>query len=161
MSALGKFVSHQLQMSDEEKAQIFSKFKEDVFFKEVYNDYLCTFFSMIQFLADNGILKQIYTKTGNEYNTMINNLKNPMFPKDRVGQLLADMISKYPFAQAEYELLINVYGENDETREIINYFNFQWINGGLNKLCQDKKNWKILQLAYYFRGYATKFLIVI
>lgn len=32
MSALGKFVSHQLQMSDEEKAQIFSKFKEDVFF---------------------------------------------------------------------------------------------------------------------------------
>ena len=39
-------------------------------------------------------------------------------------QLLADMISKYPFAQAEYELLINVYGENDETREIINYFNF-------------------------------------
>ena len=124
MSALGKFVSHQLQMSDEEKAQIFSKFKEDVFFKEVYNDYLCTFFSMILFLADNGILKQIYTKTGNEYNTMINNLKNPMFPKDRVGQLLADMISKYPFAQAEYELLINVYGENDETREIINYFNF-------------------------------------
>ena len=124
MSALGKFVSHQLQMSDEEKAQIFSKFKEDVFFKEVYNDYLCTFFSTIQFLADNGILKQIYTKTGNEYNTMINNLKNPMFPKDRVGQLLADMISKYPFAQAEYELLINVYGENDETREIINYFNF-------------------------------------
>ena len=124
MSALGKFVSHQLQMSDEEKAQIFSKFKEDVFFKEVYNDYLCTFFSMIQFLADNGILKQIYTKTGNEYNTMINNLKNPMFPKDKVGQLLADMISKYPFAQAEYELLINVYGENDETREIINYFNF-------------------------------------
>ena len=120
MSALGKFVSHQLQMSDEEKAQIFSKFKEDVFF----NDYLCTFFTMIQFLADNGILKQIYTKTGNEYNTMINNLKNPMFPKDKVGQLLADMISKYPFAQAEYELLINVYGENDETREIINYFNF-------------------------------------
>ena len=124
MSALGKFVSHQLQMSYEEKAQIFSKFKEDVFFKEVYKEYLCTFFSMIQFLADNGILKQIYTKTGNEYNTMINNLKNPMFPKDRVGQLLADMISKYPFAQAEYELLINVYGENDETREIINYFNF-------------------------------------
>lgn len=76
------------------------------------------------FTIDNGILKQIYTKTGNEYNTMINNLKNPMFPKDRVGQLLADMISKYPFAQAEYELLINVYGENDETREIINYFNF-------------------------------------
>ena len=55
---------------------------------------------------------------------MINNLKNPMFPKDRVGQLLADMISKYPFAQAEYKLLINVYGENDETKEIINYFNF-------------------------------------
>ena len=81
MSALGKFVSHQLQMSDEEKAQIFSKFKEDVFFKEVYNDYLCTFFSMIQFLADNGILKQIYTKTGNEYNTMINNLKKSYVPE--------------------------------------------------------------------------------
>lgn len=111
-------------MTDEEKAQIFSKFKEDVFFKEVYNDYLCTFFSMIQFLADNGILKQISTKTGNEYNTMINNLQNPMFPKDKIGQLLANMISKYPFAQAEYELLVNVYGENDETREIINYFNF-------------------------------------
>lgn len=48
MSALGKFVSHQLQMSDEEKAQIFSKFKEDVFFKEVILSRLVdTFFSRI------------------------------------------------------------------------------------------------------------------
>ena len=34
MSALGKFVSHQLQMSDEEKAQIFLNLKKMYFLKK-------------------------------------------------------------------------------------------------------------------------------
>lgn len=125
MGLLGKFVESQSKMSQEEKEVIYSKFKEDIFFKEVYCDYVNTFYTTIQTLAENGVLGDISTLTGNEYNTMINNLKNPMFPKDKVASLLVELISKYPFTTASYEVLKERYGEtDDEVQKIIKYFEF-------------------------------------
>lgn len=122
MGFVGKYVANQMKMSEEEKAEAFSNFKADIFFKEVYSDYVNTFFTMIQTLSENGVLDGIFTKTGDDFNTMINNLKNPMFPKDKVASALASLISSYPFSTACYEVVKQRYGETDEVKQIIEYF---------------------------------------
>lgn len=122
MGFLGKYIANQTKMSDQEKAEIFSKFRADIFFKEVYSDYVNTFFTTIQILAENGVLDGISTRTGDEFNTLITNLKNPMFPQDKVSSSLAGLISSYPFSPACYEVVKQKYGETDEVKQIIQYF---------------------------------------
>lgn len=122
MGFIGKYIANQTKMSDEEKAQIFSKFRTDIFFKEVYNDYINTFYTTIQILSENGVLNGISTRTGNEFNTLINNLKNPMFPQDKVSSALAELISAYPFSSPCYDVVKLKYGETDEVKQIIEYF---------------------------------------
>ena len=122
MAGIGKYLSNQMRMSDEEKSEIFSKFKKDLFFQEVYIDYLNTFFSLIQILSENGALGNVSTKTGEDYNTMIENLKNPMFPQEKVAPLLAQLIAKYPFTAGCYEVIKSRYGDTEEATTLKNYF---------------------------------------
>ncbi len=122
MEVLGKYVTNQTRMSPEEKAKVFSKFSADIFFKEVYSDYVNTFYTTIQILADNGMLGRISTRTGEEFNTTINNLKNPMFPQDKIAPTLAKLISSYPFTTACYEVVKLRYGNTDEVKQLIEYF---------------------------------------
>lgn len=122
MGFIGKYVAHQTQMSEKEKAEVFSAFREDIFFQEVYLDYVNTFFSMVQILSENGVLDGISTRTGEEFETMINNLKNPLFPEDKFSSALANLISSYPFSTACYEVAKQKYGETDEVKQIIEYF---------------------------------------
>lgn len=122
MNMLGKYFSHQLKLSAVEKTEIFSKFKEDVFFQEVYSDYVNTFYSLIQLLAENGILENISTRTGEEYNTLVGNIRNPLFPKDKIAPILSELISKFPFTVESYNVLKSIYGENEEVKAIMNYF---------------------------------------
>ena len=122
MGMIGKYISNQTRMSDQEKNNVFSKFNKEIFFQEVYFDYLNTFFTMIQTLVENGPLSEISTRTGEEYVTITNNLNNPMFPADKVAPLLAQLITKYPFTQSSYNVVKARYGETEEVMEIINYF---------------------------------------
>lgn len=122
MGFLGKYVANQKKMSEEEKAEVFSKFRADIFFQEVYSDYINTFFTTIHFLSENGVLSGISTRTGEEFNTMIRNLKNPMFPQEKVSSALTNLISSYPFTAACYDVARQRYGDTDEIKEIIEYF---------------------------------------
>lgn len=119
---IGKYIANQTKMSEEEKAEIFSKFRADIFFKEVYSDYVNTFFTTIQILSENGVLDGISTRTGDEFNTVINNLKNPMFPQDKVSSALAGLISSYPFSSDCHEAIKQRYGETEEVKRIVEYF---------------------------------------
>lgn len=122
MSFLGKYIANQTKMTEEEKADVFSKFRADLFFKEVYSDYLNTFLTTVRVLSENGVLTGISVDIDDEYTTMVNNLKNPLFPPDKVALLLAQLISKYPFSVDCYKVLKDRYGEEDEAREILSYF---------------------------------------
>lgn len=122
MAGIGKYFAHQAKLSPEQKATIFSKFKKDVFFNEVYIDYINTFFSLIEILSNNGVLGEVSTRTGEDYNTMITNLKNPMFPEEKVAPLLTQLITKYPFTKGGYEVIESRYGETDETKAFKEYF---------------------------------------
>lgn len=123
MGMLGKYMENQTKMSKEEKAKIFAEFKEDIFFQEVYSDYYNTFLTLVQTLADNGVLDGTTTIVNDEYNTILQNLQNPMFPQDRFATAISKLISSNPFVPVCYELLKQKYGETEEVYQIINYFN--------------------------------------
>lgn len=122
MGLLGKFVSHQTKMTPEEKEKAFSQFKQEVFFQEVYSDYYNTFLTVIKTLAENNELRGVQTLPGTEYNTMIQNLQNPMFPQDKIAASLAKLISSYPFEPAGFQLLQQKFGQTDEVKQITAYF---------------------------------------
>jgi len=122
MGFVGKYIENQTKMSEEEKAEVFSKIKIDILFEEVYSDYVNTFLTTIQILSNNGVLNGISTRTDEKFNTMINNLKNPMFPQDKISSVLSNLISSYPFSSDCYEVLEQRYGETDAVKEIIEYF---------------------------------------
>lgn len=122
MSAMGKYIANQTKMSDSEKATVFAELNKEIFFEEVYSDYLNTFLSLIYILSENGVLGDVSTTTDEQYDIMINNLKNPMFPQEKVAPLLAQLIEKYPFAQGSYNVIKEKYGETDEIKQIAEYF---------------------------------------
>lgn len=122
MNLFGKFVAHQSKMSQEEKAAAFAAFKHDVFFQEVYSDYVNTFLTLVQTLAENGVLEGITTNVDKETDTMIRNLQNPMFPQEKIAPALAKMISENPFVPTAFELLQKRFGQTEEVNKITSYF---------------------------------------
>lgn len=123
LSALGKLVENQSRMTQEEKAVAYSKFNIPMFFDEVRDDYFSTYYTLIKTLANNGVITGVEIEANNEFETIIINLQNPMFPQDKFSKTLISLISKYPFEDRCYQLLLNKFGnDNNEVNEIINYF---------------------------------------
>lgn len=83
-----------------------------------------TFLSLIHILSENGVLGDVSTHTGSAYDTMIKNLKNPMFPQEKVASLIAQLIAKYPFSRGSFELWLRNLVIHEETKAIIEYFIF-------------------------------------
>lgn len=123
MNLLGKFVAQQNQMTQEDKAKVFSNFKEDIFFKEVYSDYCNTFMTMVQILSDNNKLGKVTTRTSDKFYSMLENLINPMFPQNQIAPTLVELISVNPFEKTSFDILKQKFGATDEITELIKYFN--------------------------------------
>lgn len=121
MAGIGKYFANQTRMSDEEK-QIYMPNLKGYIFQEVYSDYVNTFLSLIHILSENGVLSDVSTHTGSEYDTMIKNLKNPMFPQEKVASLIAQLIAKYPFSRGSFDVMVEKFGDTEETKAIIEYF---------------------------------------
>ena len=76
----------------------------------------------MQTLSENGVLDNISITDSANVNIMIQNLKNPMFPQDKVASALVKIISANPFSQEWSELLWQRFGETEEAKQIIDYF---------------------------------------
>lgn len=122
MGLFGKFVAHQSKMTQEEKSKVFAAFKTDLFFEEVYDDYHNMFLSFVQILIDNGIIKNVKTTVGENAEKTYNNIKNPMFPQDKVVPTLTQLISSNPFVYKYFVVLREKLGDTDEVRQIVDYF---------------------------------------
>ena len=122
MGLLGKYVASQNKMTQEDKAKVFAEFRQDIFFQEVYSDYFNVFFSWIQTLADQGVLSGTTIKISKEFNMILINLKNPMFPQDKFAETLIRLISDNPFIPECFDLLQQKYGQTEEVQKIIDYF---------------------------------------
>lgn len=123
MNLLGKFVAQQNSLSQEDKAKVFANFNQEIFFNEIYCDYVNTYYTFISILSENGLLNDVTTSISNEYNTIMTNLKNPMFPKEQFVPTIVKLIQINPFVPEIYELLKQNIGQTNEVETIINYFN--------------------------------------
>lgn len=122
MSFLGKYVANQSKMSQEEKAKVFAAFKHEVFYQEVYSDYCNTFLTLVQTLAENGVLDGVTTIISTEADTIVRNLQNPMFPQDKIAPALVKLITSNPFEPIYYNILQQKFGQTEEVKQIISYF---------------------------------------
>ena len=122
MGLIGKYISNQTRMTQEEKAKAFGLFKQDLFFEEVYNDYFNTFLSLIQTLSDCKVIENITIYDDSDFSVMIQNLQNPMFPQDKVASSIAGLISSHPFHPQCYKLLEDKFGQTDEINSVKKYF---------------------------------------
>jgi len=121
MGLLGKVAESQARMTQEQKADVFSKFNTALFFEEVYSDYCNTLMTMVKVLADNNVILGIKTAQTDEYKTMMSNLENPMFPQEKFATAIASVINSYPFEKGGYMLLKAKYPNNSEVERLINY----------------------------------------
>lgn len=122
MGLVGKYVANQTKMSQEDKAAIFVKFNTELFFEEVYSDYVNTYMTILHYLAIQKVFGNISIGTNDEFNNMVENLKNPMFPEEKVTSFLFMLLSKFPFAEACYEVAEQRCGESEELNQIKEYF---------------------------------------
>lgn len=122
MGLVGKFVANQSKMSQEEKAKVFAAFKHDVFFEEVKSDFYATFFTLIQFLVENGVIDGITTTPTVQSNSIFKNLQSPMFPVAQLPKTMAKLISENPFVPAYFEILEKKLGPTEEVETIVSYF---------------------------------------
>lgn len=117
---VGKYVANQSKMTPEQKAAAYNAFKTDLFFEEVYSDCYNTLKTLIMILSEKGIISGVKVVPDDAAKTMITNLKNPMFPKDRIPEAISTLISTYPFDEQCYALAEELCGS--EVTEIKNYF---------------------------------------
>lgn len=124
MGLVGKYLTNQTKMSAEEKQKVYEAFKPDVFFREVYCDYNDVFYTLVQTLAENKVLPRTTIMITSGTKTMIDNLSNPMFPKDKICPVIADIISHNPFIPKVYDILKEKVGVTEEVKQITEYFVF-------------------------------------
>lgn len=122
MKALGKLVEIQAQMTQEEKVEVFSKLNQPMFFEEVYSDYYNTFLTMVETLVNNNELSNVSSMSGNDFNIIIENMQNPMFPQDKVVPTIVNLITSNPFDERCFDILKTKVGETEEVKNIISYF---------------------------------------
>ena len=122
MGLLGKYVANQMKMTPKQKEDAFNAFKTEVFFEEVYSDYFSTLYTLIGILSEKGLINGVKAVSDDSIKTMILNLNNPMFPKDKIPQSLAALISTYPFEKAGYEVAKKLCDNTDEITAIEGYF---------------------------------------
>lgn len=122
MGLLGKYLSSQMKMSPEQKAAAFGAFNADAFFEEVYSDYYNTFLTLVNVLTQKGVINGVKVVQDGSLQTMIDNLQNPMFPKDRIPGALATMISTYPFEKECFAMAEQLCQNSSECAALKEYF---------------------------------------
>ena len=80
-----------------------------------------TFLTLVQTLSNNKVIEPINITKTNEFNTMIQNLQNPMFPQDKIADSLIKVITTYPFEIEGYRLMVSKFGQTEEVNQISNY----------------------------------------
>ena len=119
---IGNLIGNKLFNNPEQKAAAYEAFNEETLFEEVHSDYYNSFYTFISVLTKKGIINGVKAVNDGSAQTMIDNLKNPMFPKDRIPQALATIISTFPFEEEYYTLAEELCGSSSEVSAIKEYF---------------------------------------
>lgn len=112
-------------ISPAQQADIFGRIDPQDLQKRIYIDYSLAHLILVTILRKTG--KQIWLPDQKTKSQMINafkNISNPNFPQDKIPDVMIAIILSDPYNVEYYRFLISKFGENEEVKNIIEYFGY-------------------------------------
>lgn len=118
-------VSDASYLSEAQQKQVFESVDTVELFNRVYNDYQYFAIILVDCLNMNGIdsWKPDFEPSP-QMDNILKNLSNPNFPQDRITDIVIDMIAQKPYKPEIYTFLQSKYADNEEVKNIVEYFGF-------------------------------------
>ncbi|MBR6515030.1 MAG: hypothetical protein IKT46_09395 [Clostridia bacterium] len=112
-------------LSETQQKQLFESIDCPDLFNRVYNDYQDFAIILIDLLNMNGVdsWKPDFEPSP-QMDNILKNLSNPNFPQDRITDIVIDMIAQKPYKPEIYTFLQSKYADNEEVKNIVEYFGF-------------------------------------
>ena len=118
-------VSDASYLSEAQQKQVFESVDTVELFNRVYNDYQYFAIILVDCLNMNGVdsWKPDFEPSP-QMDNILKNLSNPNFPQDRITDIVIDMIAQKPYKPEIYTFLQSKYADNEEVKNIVEYFGF-------------------------------------
>ncbi len=108
-----------------QRVELYNRIKPDVIFLHVYSDYFGVFHSFVNVMNQNGHTLWHQPKDENfQRDNIFRNIQNPNFPKDKVKEVLLDLLKTDPYKKDIYKYIIEKFGETEEISAILNYLGY-------------------------------------
>ena len=118
-------VSGAASLNNAQQEELYGQIMPDGLFVRVYDDYWNTYSLLINILNNNGEnIWEPSQEVKQQCDNIFKNLSNPAFPKEKVLDVLLDIISKNPYNADDFNFLTSYCGETDEVKVIKNYFGY-------------------------------------
>lgn len=118
-------VSGAASLNNAQQEELYGQIMPDGLFARVSDDYWNTYTLLINILNNNG--EKIWEPSPEikqQCDNVFKNLSNPAFPKEKVLDVLLDIISKNPYNADYFNFLTSYCGETDEVKVIKDYFGY-------------------------------------
>lgn len=112
-------------LNNAQRQELYERINPDDLFTRVFDDYWNSYELLIDILKSNG--ENIWLPTEDlkqQCNNIFQNISKPVFPKEKVLDVLLDVISKYPYNPEFFKFLANYCGETDEVIALMKYFGY-------------------------------------
>ena len=122
-NAVGNMISKGIASSDKKK--LFRDSKTYAALADaIYNDCYNVHVILVEILRQKGYaLKNITQSEGERASTLFNTAKNPAFPKEKISDVMVEILGLYPYNSEYYVFLLNNFQNNHEQIEAIaDYF---------------------------------------
>lgn len=121
--ATDSFADGSEKLTNDQKAELYQHIILRELFNDIFSDYWNTVITMVEILREN--LHDIWLFDSGEVNDIgiiIQNIKNPNFPQDKIVDILFDYILKKPNEERVYKILEDRYGTTEEIAALLDYF---------------------------------------
>ena len=94
-------------------------------FGYVFEDFWHVYLGVVEVLRANG--RSIWTmseENEKRNKNIFTNLSNPHFPEDKKLSAFISILESCPYDEEYMSYLVNVYGDNEQTKQIKEYFGY-------------------------------------
>lgn len=120
-----KVVKGAENLNNAQQQELYERINPDDLFTRVFADYWNTYELLVNILNSNG--ENIWLPTEElkqQCNNIFHNISKPVFPKEKILDVLLDIISKNPYNPEYFEFLANYCGETNEVVAVRKYFGY-------------------------------------
>lgn len=112
------------KVKQSQRVELYNRINPEMLFVIVCTDYFGVFYSFVKAMNQNGhtMWKATGEKTQNE--NIFRNLENPNFPKEKIPEVLAELIRANPYNKNFYKYMVEKFGETEEISALRNYLGY-------------------------------------